>query len=179
MLDFGRILIGKASKSALRLAGRPAEGPMLKLSRLESGRNPARKPDFTFPAWKHHCITKDSSAIPNSERQFQLCRAPTSSGPSPAQTPARDTLTPMTENPTFEARAGGTGTGTPRPGPAGGCGTGTSGRPGPARGYRYRCRRRAEIRDSRRQDPAGHSAQLRLLGSRVYQRHRNCRIQLG
>ena len=35
--DFGRILIGSASESALR----PAGEPILRLSRLESGRNPA------------------------------------------------------------------------------------------------------------------------------------------
>ncbi len=43
--DFGRTLIGKASKSALWSAvGRP-EGRFW-VFRLESGRNPARKPDF-------------------------------------------------------------------------------------------------------------------------------------
>ncbi len=40
----GRILIGKTLRSALRPAfGRP-EGPIVKLSQLESGRNPARSP---------------------------------------------------------------------------------------------------------------------------------------
>ncbi len=41
-LDFGRILIEKTSKSALR----PAGEPNLRLSRLECCRDPAWKPDF-------------------------------------------------------------------------------------------------------------------------------------
>ena len=40
--DFGRILVCKASESAPR----PAGGPILKLSRLESSRNPGRKLDY-------------------------------------------------------------------------------------------------------------------------------------
>ncbi len=38
-LDFGRILFGKVSKWSIR----PAGGPILRRSRQESGRNPARK----------------------------------------------------------------------------------------------------------------------------------------
>ncbi len=46
--DFGRIVIGKASESALR----PAEGPIFKSPQEESGQNPAR-----FPDRQHYYVT--------------------------------------------------------------------------------------------------------------------------